>query len=207
MVVNMDGKSQDFTLDDLKALPASEGLAGMMSSTGKITPLTSFSGVLLTDVLEAAGGGVTKIIVHAPQAGAAGETEPTPKSEALAPAVEPPPVSERAVLPEGKNLMISGMVGEEAAWSLEELRAMTVIKATVEHPKKGNQDVEGVALNDLINAARLKLGAKTVVFTPAMVFPPRLTWKPCASAPPAWRISTNPAGSSWSCPAWTAAYG
>lgn len=394
-VVNLDGKSQDFTLDELKALPASEGLAGMMSSTGKITPPTAFSGVLLTDVLEAAGGvdesmgiqieasdgyamtfsaaqvldgdfitydagtgeevkehgdlrvllayamdgapldaqrdgvlrlvilnndktqvtdghwsikwvrtatlkplavewelvlegaldetidrgafescgnstchaaawkddkaqtwsgtplwalvgrvdddvrhdddafndalaeagytvevvgadgysatfasaelmgndeiivanlangnplteedfplslvgpdvnkkqavgGITKIIVHAPQAGEAGETGPTPEGEAVAPAVEQPPVSELAVLPEGKNLMISGMVGEEVAWSLEELRAMTVIKETVEHPKKGKQDVEGVSLNALINAARLKLGAKTVVFTAA----------------------------------------
>lgn len=45
-----------FTMDQLKALPAVEGLAGIMSSTGKITPPALYKGVLVSTILEAVGG-------------------------------------------------------------------------------------------------------------------------------------------------------
>jgi len=44
------------TMDQLKALPAVEGLSGMMSSTGKITAPTMYKGVLVEELLKAVGG-------------------------------------------------------------------------------------------------------------------------------------------------------
>ncbi len=44
------------TLDDLKALPATEGYAGTKSSTGKITPPVKVKGVALKDLAELIGG-------------------------------------------------------------------------------------------------------------------------------------------------------
>lgn len=46
----------EFTLEELKALPASSGQAGMLSSTGKITVPTLFTGVLLSDLVNLVGG-------------------------------------------------------------------------------------------------------------------------------------------------------
>ncbi|MGI6249947.1 MAG: hypothetical protein ACOYKD_01075 [Anaerolineaceae bacterium] len=45
-----------FTMEQLKALPAVEGLAGIMSSTGKITPPAMYKGVLVSTLLEQVGG-------------------------------------------------------------------------------------------------------------------------------------------------------
>ena len=45
-----------FTMDQLKSLPAVEGLAGIMSSTGKITAPAQHKGVLLTTLLDEVGG-------------------------------------------------------------------------------------------------------------------------------------------------------
>lgn len=45
-----------FTLDQLKALPSVEGLAGIMSSTGKITAPVQHKGVLVSTILEQVGG-------------------------------------------------------------------------------------------------------------------------------------------------------
>lgn len=44
------------TLDELKALPATEGYAGIKSSTGKITPPIPMKGVALKDLAELMGG-------------------------------------------------------------------------------------------------------------------------------------------------------
>jgi len=51
-----DGEEKTFTMEQLKALPASSGQAGMKSSTGKITVPALFTGVLLTDLVELVGG-------------------------------------------------------------------------------------------------------------------------------------------------------
>jgi DMSO/TMAO reductase YedYZ molybdopterin-dependent catalytic subunit len=53
---DINGKSKDFTLDEVKKLPVTEGQAGIKSSTGKITPPSQFKGVLLADLMKAAGG-------------------------------------------------------------------------------------------------------------------------------------------------------
>ena len=44
------------TMDQIKALPAVEGLSGMMSSTGKITAPVMHKGVLVSELLKAIGG-------------------------------------------------------------------------------------------------------------------------------------------------------
>ena len=49
-------ETKSFTLADLQVLPATEGYAGIKSSTGKITPPVMFKGVSLEDLAAAAGG-------------------------------------------------------------------------------------------------------------------------------------------------------
>jgi DMSO/TMAO reductase YedYZ molybdopterin-dependent catalytic subunit len=49
-LVAADGTAQSLTLADLQALPVTEGLAGIKSSTGKITLPTAFKGVSLKDL-------------------------------------------------------------------------------------------------------------------------------------------------------------
>jgi DMSO/TMAO reductase YedYZ molybdopterin-dependent catalytic subunit len=48
-------ETRSFTLEELMALPATEGYGGIKSSTGKITPPTMFKGVALKDLAEMAG--------------------------------------------------------------------------------------------------------------------------------------------------------
>lgn len=49
-------KTVSLTLDELKALPVTEGYAGIKSSTGKITPPIPMKGVALRDLAELTGG-------------------------------------------------------------------------------------------------------------------------------------------------------
>lgn len=102
-------------------------------------------------------GAIDKIILHF---GEKVEAEPT---EAPAAAASASPVE----LPEGKAFMINGLVSAGQAWSMDELRALEVVKLTVEHPKKGAQEAEGVRLSLLLEAAGVDAGAKQVTFTAA----------------------------------------
>ena len=49
-------ETESLTLDEVKALPVTEGYAGIKSSTGKITPPVPFKGVALKDLAEFIGG-------------------------------------------------------------------------------------------------------------------------------------------------------
>lgn len=49
-------KELTFTMEELKDLPATSGQAGMLSSTGKITVPSLYTGVLLTDLVDLLGG-------------------------------------------------------------------------------------------------------------------------------------------------------
>ena len=49
-------ESKSLTMEELKALPVTEGYAGLKSSTGKITPPVMFKGVALKDLAEFIGG-------------------------------------------------------------------------------------------------------------------------------------------------------
>jgi hypothetical protein len=50
------GGTKSLTLDDLKAVPATEGWAGIKSSTGRITIPERFKGVALDDLAKLVGG-------------------------------------------------------------------------------------------------------------------------------------------------------
>lgn len=102
-------------------------------------------------------GGIVKIILHFDQQAVepTATTAPTPES------------SGPIMLPEGKALLLAGMVDTELAWSMDELHGMEVVQLSVEHPKKGKQDVEGVRLNELMDLAKVKSEAKQVTFTAA----------------------------------------
>jgi DMSO/TMAO reductase YedYZ molybdopterin-dependent catalytic subunit len=51
-----ESESKSLTMDELKALPVTEGYAGIKSSTGKITPPVPVKGVALKDLAELIGG-------------------------------------------------------------------------------------------------------------------------------------------------------
>jgi len=49
-------ETMSFTIADLKKLPANKGMAGIKSSTGKITLPNTFTGVTLQDLADLVGG-------------------------------------------------------------------------------------------------------------------------------------------------------
>jgi DMSO/TMAO reductase YedYZ molybdopterin-dependent catalytic subunit len=54
-IIGPDGTASSFTLDEIKALPVTEGQAGTKSSTGKINPPIAFKGVALKDLVSIPG--------------------------------------------------------------------------------------------------------------------------------------------------------
>ena len=54
-IVGVDGTTKSFTLDDIKALPVTEGQAGTKSSTGKISLPVGWKGVALKDLAATLG--------------------------------------------------------------------------------------------------------------------------------------------------------
>ena len=71
----------------------------------------------------------------------------------------PPPATGDA------DLLITGMVENEIALAEAGLRELEVVQITAEHPKKGNQDYEGVLLSLLLEQAVVKDGAAKLVLT------------------------------------------
>ncbi|RPH62470.1 MAG: hypothetical protein EHM81_02160, partial [Chloroflexi bacterium] len=61
-------------------------------------------------------------------------------------------------------LTITGLVGQELKLSDADLKAMTVVEITAEHPKKGAQKYSGVKLSELLAKAQIKPEAATLVF-------------------------------------------
>lgn len=64
-------------------------------------------------------------------------------------------------------LQITGLVGQEQALTMDQLKAMDVVTVEVEHPKKGPQTGEGVRLNALLDLAQVKPEATTLVILAA----------------------------------------
>ncbi len=60
-------------------------------------------------------------------------------------------------------LTITGAVEKELKLTMEAVKAIGVVKATLEHPKKGKTDYEGVKLIALLAQAKPKADAKTMV--------------------------------------------
>ncbi len=65
------------------------------------------------------------------------------------------------------TFILTGLVNQELTLNEAALRALEVKKITAEHPKKGKEEYEGVALNALLDLAGLKDGAKTLLVTAA----------------------------------------
>jgi tungstate transport system substrate-binding protein len=72
-------------------------------------------------------------------------------------------------------LTVLGAVGQEQKLALTALKAMTVVKLNLEHPKSGKQDFEGVRLNALIDAAKPNASATKLVMTSSDGFAVELT--------------------------------
>lgn len=90
-----------------------------------------------------------------------------PASEPTAAPTTPPVSAEPPVLPEGKAFMATGLVASEITWTRDELEGLDVVKLTVEHPKKGAMEVEGVRFSTLLPLMKVKPEAKSVTFTAA----------------------------------------
>jgi DMSO/TMAO reductase YedYZ molybdopterin-dependent catalytic subunit len=115
-----------------------------------------------TDLSKKEGvGAIAKIIVHLNGKAAAAPTA-TAEPSAATPA---PTQAGSGAGTGGAALTLTGLVGKEQAWSLDDLQKMEVVKLTVEHPKKGKQDAEGVRLNALLDLAQPKADARALVIT------------------------------------------
>lgn len=101
-------------------------------------------------------GGIAKIILHLdakPSGQPASTPQPTPSLSSSADA----PASDG-------GLQIVGLAGAAQSWTLDDLKGMKLIKMTVEHPKKGQQELEGLRLNALLDLAKPKSEAQKLVF-------------------------------------------
>lgn len=102
-------------------------------------------------------GAIEKIIVRF------GSAKPTLAPTATqAPTATPAPTSATS---SGGALVLAGLVENPLSWKLEDLKKLEVVKLSVEHPKKGKIDAEGVRLNALLDLGKLKPEAKTLVIT------------------------------------------
>jgi len=70
-----------------------------------------------------------------------------------------------AEVPADADLVVTGLVEKTLAFKEDDLRTLEVEKLTLEHPKKGPQEYEGVRLNTLLEMAGLNPDAKKLVFT------------------------------------------
>ena len=85
-------------------------------------------------------GGIASIVLHLPES-ATTQAEPTAVVE---------PTKDTAAAPAAGGLTISGNVGKEMTWSLEDLGAMTMTKIQANHPKSGElTDYEGILISEL----------------------------------------------------------
>lgn len=62
-------------------------------------------------------------------------------------------------------LTVTGKVAEPQDFTMDDLNAMNVITATVTHPKKGDLEVTGVLLKDVLDLAQPAADATKIVFT------------------------------------------
>jgi len=65
----------------------------------------------------------------------------------------------------GAALTITGAVDNELKLAMDALKGMEVVKVTADHPKTGTETDQGVRLNALLDQAKVKADAKSLVFT------------------------------------------
>jgi DMSO/TMAO reductase YedYZ molybdopterin-dependent catalytic subunit len=104
-------------------------------------------------------GGIAKIILHLN-----GQSGSSPTTAALA-ATSVPAATQTGAANSTAALVLTGLVQTAENWSLDDLKKMNVATLTVDVPKKGQQQVQGIHLNGLLNMAQLKPEAKSLVFS------------------------------------------
>jgi DMSO/TMAO reductase YedYZ molybdopterin-dependent catalytic subunit len=107
-------------------------------------------------------GAIAKIVVHLNQAPAATAT--------AAPTVPPPtdtpaPTAASSTSASAATFTITGLVGKEQAWSLDDLKKLSPVTVNLDVPKQGKQDVTGVPLSALLALVQPNAGAKTATFS------------------------------------------
>lgn len=94
--------------------------------------------------------------------GAGAAAKPTEAPTAVPePTVAPAPVAVTG------DLVVIGAVEKPLGLKEADLRGMTVVKITAEHPKSGKAEYEGVRLSELLALAKPAAGAATIAFTAA----------------------------------------
>lgn len=117
---------------------------------------------------------VTILVLVASLLSACGAPEPTPapipvpptsapKVEASPTPVPPTPTPEVEAGP--LALVVKGKVAQELSLTMDDLKCHEVVKITAEHPKRGQEEYEGVRLKGLLEKAGLQEGAATLLFT------------------------------------------
>ncbi len=86
---------------------------------------------------------------------------------AALPTATPEPTSTPAPVTVEGDLVIIGLVDLPLGLTEEALRKLEVVKITAEHPKKGQEEYEGVRLNALLDLAGVQAGATKLVITAA----------------------------------------
>lgn len=73
-------------------------------------------------------------------------------------------------------LTVKGKVETETVLTLDQLKALNPVTVTVAHPKKGDIEVTGVYLADVLALAKVKSDAAKVVFTASDGFTSEIDW-------------------------------
>lgn len=84
-----------------------------------------------------------------------------------APTAAPEPTAALAPLTVTGDLVVIGAVEKPLGLVEADLRGMTVVKITAEHPKSGVAEYEGVRLSELLALAKPAAGAAKIIFTAA----------------------------------------
>lgn len=110
-------------------------------------------------------GAISEIILDVAEATARAEAaQPTATPE---PTAAPTPEAAAPPADVAGDLVVIGAVETPLGLTEADLRDMTVVKITAEHPKSGAAEYEGVRLSELLALANPAGGAATVVFTAA----------------------------------------
>ncbi len=106
-------------------------------------------------------GGIAKIILHLSGTASNSPTTAAPTAGTAVAATAPAAAQPGSTT----TLALTGLVQTQENWSLADLKNMNVATLTVTVPKKGQQQVQGIHLNGLLNMAQLKPEAKSIIFT------------------------------------------
>jgi DMSO/TMAO reductase YedYZ molybdopterin-dependent catalytic subunit len=113
-------------------------------------------------------GAIAKIVIHfSPAAAAIKPAAAVTPTATVTPTVAPTAAPAASATGGAGGLTIGGLVDRPLSLDEAGLRALEVVKITAEHPKKGQQDYEGLRLYSLLVLAEIKPEAAKLVLTAA----------------------------------------